>query len=459
MNTNNQTNEIVDDDGQQRFCQLRTEWFHQTPHSSVPHFYEQTVTTTTTTSINKEANSTTDEMTTVHLEKSPIRRVNLVTGPQSAYARLFPDKYRREQEDITRKQGSKWSDCQRYNFDRIQNQQISFSNDDKNEQLRQKSHQVSFDDQQCDEYLSNQNSRPKFDSYCAENLARIPLNYDPDPEIVYRDNPDKFVYIQKIGVRYLKPPTPPPPEPIIVREVRATPPQDPPPLYISSTPPVTPRTPSPWIVREQPPTPPRHQPATIITKTLPPPPIPPRRVIIKRVPPLPAKPRPVIIEKWLPYKTPPERPIIYERVPQPEQTHRTQRNLILQYEPAHVRVEQDVQNVGCFRVDPQIYRAKFGSSLRRTDSIQKVLQDIGCDPNLLVSTGYQPQYASVQDNYISSSSSSHYDYPKSTTKTCFTDEQLATLLGTKINTNHHYDVPSTSTHQNQVHYTSVISSS
>ncbi|CAF4649108.1 unnamed protein product, partial [Rotaria magnacalcarata] len=80
-------------------------------------------------------------------------RVNLVTGPQSAYARLFPDKYRREQEDITRKQGSKWSDCQRYNFDRTQDQQISFSNDDKNEQLRRRSHQVSFDDQQYDECL------------------------------------------------------------------------------------------------------------------------------------------------------------------------------------------------------------------------------------------------------------------------------------------------------------------
>ncbi|CAF5040209.1 unnamed protein product, partial [Rotaria magnacalcarata] len=38
MKTNNQTNEIVDGDGQQRFCQLRTEWFHQTPHSSVPNF-------------------------------------------------------------------------------------------------------------------------------------------------------------------------------------------------------------------------------------------------------------------------------------------------------------------------------------------------------------------------------------------------------------------------------------
>ncbi|CAF5189969.1 unnamed protein product, partial [Rotaria sp. Silwood1] len=74
-----------------------------------------------------------------------------------------------------------------------------------------------------------------------ENITHIPLNYDPDPEIIYRDNPNKLVYVQKIGVRYLKPPTPPPPEPIIVREVQSTPPQEPPPLVVSTTPPIVPR--------------------------------------------------------------------------------------------------------------------------------------------------------------------------------------------------------------------------
>ncbi len=198
--------------------------------------------------------------------------------------------------------------------------------------------------------------------------------------------------------------------------------------------PIIPRTPSPLIVREQPPTPPLHQPTKIITKTLPAPPASSRRVIIKRMPPLPAKPRPVIIEKWLPYKSPGERPIIYERATEKsEQNHSTQRNVILQYEPAHVRVQQEIQNVGYFRVDPQAYRTQFGSQLRRTDSIRRVLQDIGCNPDLITSTGYN--------------TSSHNNYPRQTT--CFTDEKLSELIST----------PAASQDKNQVYYTTILSNS
>ncbi|CAF1197361.1 unnamed protein product [Rotaria sp. Silwood1] len=457
MNSNNYKNEIIDDSDNQRFRRIRTEWFHKTQQPSVPNLYEQTITTTTTTTINKELNSTTDEMTTTHLEKSPIRRVNLVTGPQSAYARLFPDKYRQEQEELARRQRSKSSDDQRYDFDRVKYQRIPCNNNDS--EVITKTRQVSFFDEHDDEFLSDRtlvNTRTKSESHMNENITHIPLNYDPDPEIIYRDNPNKLVYVQKIGVRYLKPPTPPPPEPIIVREVQSTPPQEPPPLVVSTTPPIVPRTPSPLIVREQPPTPPHHQPAKVITKTLPPPPTPPRRVIIKRVPPLPAKPRPVIIEKWLPYKTPPERPVIYERAQKSEQTRQTPRNVILQYEPAKVRIEQEIQNVGCFRVDPEMYRAQFGTSLRRTDSIRKVLQDIGCNPDLLASTGYRTYNSSNRDNY--SLSSSHYDYPKRTT-TCFTDEQLSELIDTTKNTKRRYDFSSTFNNPNKIYYSTVLSNS
>lgn len=166
-----------------------------------------------------------------------------------------------------------------------------------------------------------------------------------------------------------------------------------------------PRTPSPIIVREEPPIPPQYQPTKIITKTLPPPSTPSRQVIIKRMPALPAKPRPVIIEKWLPYKTAPERPVIYERAEQSNNTHSSKRNVILQYEPARVRIEQEIQNAGCYRVDPEVYRTQFGSQLRRTDSIRKVLQDIGCNPDIInTSTGYNTCYSSRQV--------SQYDSPK-----------------------------------------------
>ncbi len=179
----------------------------------------------------------------------------------------------------------------------------------------------------------------------------------------------------------------------------------------------------------------------MVTKTLPPPPTPPRRVIIKRMPPLPAKPRPVIIEKWLPYRQITERPILYERVKKTEQARPMQRNLILQYQPPRVQIKQELQNFGCFRVDPEIYRAQHGSSLRRTDSIRRMLKDIGCDENLITSTGYNTCYSY---SFNPTKYSSHYDSPRPTT-TCFTDEQLDALIGSSVptttTTESHYDVP------------------
>jgi hypothetical protein len=231
MNSNYYKNEIIDDD-QQHFRRIPADWFHKPQQSVQPDLYEQTVTTTTTTTTNKETNSKIDEMTTTHLEKSPIRRVNLVSGPQSAFARLFPDRYRQEQDELARKQRSiSSSDNQYYNFDRMKTTDADESS--------RKSRRVSFYDQQHDEYQYEENrshTRTKSDPYLDEDLMHIPLNYDPNPEIIYRDNPHKVVYTQKVGVRYLKPPTPPPPSPIIIRERHATPPREPPPMIISTTP-------------------------------------------------------------------------------------------------------------------------------------------------------------------------------------------------------------------------------
>ncbi|CAF1069340.1 unnamed protein product [Adineta steineri] len=389
MIRDNYNDEIINSTDGQHFRRIRTEWFHKTQQPAVPALYEQEVTTTTTTTINKEANEKTDEMVTTQLESSPIRRVNLVSGPQSAYARLFPDRYRQEQEELVRKHRSKSTDSQRYNFDRVLQHRVA-SEDDCLDTLR-KSRQVSFYNQrkgECPCHQHDLNNRTHSYPCLNERTVEVPVNFDPEPEIVYQKNPDELVYIQKVGVRYLEPPTPPPPEPIIIREIQQSP-QQLPPLILSTTPPCIPRTPSPLIVREQPPTPPLHQPPKIITKTLPPPPALPRRVIIKRIPQPPAKPRPVIIEKWLPYKQQVERPVIYERAEQTEQCQTTQRNVILQYDQPRVRIEQEIQNVGCFRVDPNIYRAQFGSTLRRSDSIRQVLVDIGCNPDVVASRPYQ----------------------------------------------------------------------
>ncbi|UJR15481.1 hypothetical protein I4U23_002424 [Adineta vaga] len=446
MNPNNYNNEIIPAGDNQRFRQIRTNWFHNTRQPAIPDLYEQSVTTTTTTTINKEANVKTDEMTTTCLEKGPLRRVNLVNGPQSAYARLFPDQYRQEQEDLVRKHRSKSTDDRRYNFDRSLHERI-MSDEDCHDQTR-KSRHISFYEQQDDASMPCQqnelNIRTQSFPCLTDKQLELPFNYDPNPEIVYEENPDEVVYVQKVGVRYLEPPTPPPPEPIIIREIQSSPAQELPPLILSTTPPATPRTPSPLIVREQPPTPPHIHPPQIITKTLPPQPAPPRRVIIRRLPPLPAKPRPLIIEKWLPYKQPPERPVIYERAEQTEQIQAPQRNVILQYEPARVRIEQEIQNVGCFRVDPEMYRAQFGSTLRRTHSIRRVLEDIGCNPDIVATKTYQPCEPITQTNNIVMN-----DNTLQQSRTCLTDQQLSELMDSpSSNTYRQYEMPSTSTSTN-----------
>jgi len=45
------------------------------------------------------------------------------------------------------------------------------------------------------------------------------LYYDPNPEIITKPNPDPITYNQNISVRYLVPPTPPPPGPLIIRGI------------------------------------------------------------------------------------------------------------------------------------------------------------------------------------------------------------------------------------------------
>jgi hypothetical protein len=54
-------------------------------------------------------------------------------------------------------------------------------------------------------------------------FAQYPINYDPSPHIIRKkidDQHEPVVYKQQIAVRYLCPPTPPPPAPLIIREVR-----------------------------------------------------------------------------------------------------------------------------------------------------------------------------------------------------------------------------------------------
>ncbi|CAF0852686.1 unnamed protein product [Rotaria sordida] len=130
-----------------------------------------------------------------------------------------------------------------------------------------------------------------------------------NPQVVYKPNNQEVVYKQNILVRWLQPPTPPPPAPIIIREIRA-PAASQPPIICRQVPPCPP-TPPPIIIREKPPPcPPCGQPL-IIEKRLPPVTLP-RQVIVERYPAPPSKPPTIIYEKYLPQTQQP-RPIVVKR--------------------------------------------------------------------------------------------------------------------------------------------------
>jgi hypothetical protein len=81
--------------------------------------------------------------------------------------------------------------------------------------------------------LSDNNSNViKLDSPDAQFNSDSIINQDPDPVRIVKANNQNLVYKQQVNVRYLQPPTPPPPAPIIIREKQC--PQEPckPPIII-----------------------------------------------------------------------------------------------------------------------------------------------------------------------------------------------------------------------------------
>ena len=48
------------------------------------------------------------------------------------------------------------------------------------------------------------------------------INFDPNPQIIRKQANDAVTYKQEVAVRYLRPPTPPPPGPLIIKEVSVT---------------------------------------------------------------------------------------------------------------------------------------------------------------------------------------------------------------------------------------------
>ncbi|CAF0758407.1 unnamed protein product [Didymodactylos carnosus] len=204
------------------------------------------------------------------------------------------------------------------------------------------------------------------------------INFDPNPQIIRKHANDAVTYKQEVAVRYLRPPTPPPPGPLIIKEVRNPALPAAPPIVIRQRPP-RPATPPPLIIRERPPQPPAQLGPKLITKPVPPPPPPPRRVIIERMPPLPPKPQSIIVERWLPYKQQ-KRRVIYQKAP-PVPPPAPQKNLIIQWEGTQARVVKEFRNLGIIKADPMAYVQQYGAQLRPTQGLPDFVKGLPT-PNL-----------------------------------------------------------------------------
>ena len=213
------------------------------------------------------------------------------------------------------------------------------------------------------------------------DTSQYPLNIDHCPEHVRRHNNNRITYKQDVSVRYLQPVTPPPPGPLIIREIRAAQLPEAPPLVIRQRPPV-PMTPPPLIIRERPPLPPPVVQSRVVNKYIAAPPPPPRRVIIERQAPLPQKPQPIIIEKWLPYRTPPKQRVIVQPAP-PLIPRPPQKNTIVTYDAPHVDVVKKVHDLGIVRVNPHVYAAHYGSQLAANEYVLNTMAKFGIGNNYM----------------------------------------------------------------------------
>ncbi|KAL7669270.1 hypothetical protein ACOME3_009934 [Neoechinorhynchus agilis] len=214
----------------------------------------------------------------------------------------------------------------------------------------------------------------------------LPLNayrvqVDANPIVIRRTMAGVTnVHRQNIIVRFLRPPAPPAPGPLIIKEVRPPQPRPAPPLIIRQRPP-RPKTPPALILRERPPKMPVVAKTQTVIKRLAALPAPPRQVIIERYPALPAKPRDVIIERWLQYGPLPRRKVVYQRAAE-ARAYRTAKNMIIQYTVPKPSVQRVFRRLGVVSMNPLTYASQYGASLLDNTALVAAARNAGIFENL-----------------------------------------------------------------------------
>ncbi|CAF4699378.1 unnamed protein product [Rotaria sp. Silwood1] len=241
--------------------------------------------------------------------------------------------------------------------------------------------------------------RSSFMAASMDFTHEFPTPIPPPPPVIIRKKSKDIILKQQVDIQLLRPPTPPPLAPIIIREVRHKPPLPPKPIKIHQKLEDTghihlSRTPSPIVIRERPPLPPKKEylsKPTIVYRHLPTPPPSspsPPTVIVERlrshVSAVIQKPAPILVEKWLPYPPEQKRQIIYERAsPLPirnkRQTNEQAKQIIVEYDDVNVIVDKDIkQRSEIKRVRPDQYVQQYGSSLYSNETLNQLLNDFTC---------------------------------------------------------------------------------
>ena len=227
---------------------------------------------------------------------------------------------------------------------------------------------------------------------------------DPNPRIIRRTtSTSPITHEQRVSVRFLRPPTPPEPGPLIIKQVRPPQPPPPAPLIIRENPRKA-ETPPPIILREKPPTPPPIIPSETKIQTVEATPLPKRSVIIERFAAVPAKPRDIIIERWLPYGPARERRVIVEPAPE-EMRYPAPTHTVILHDNMEPRINRKFENLGISREDPQMYLSRYSGSLLDSLTLDREARSAGVIEDIT------PPGGSVSNaRYSSNDHYKKYDY-------------------------------------------------
>jgi hypothetical protein len=205
-------------------------------------------------------------------------------------------------------------------------------------------------------------------------ITQYVINEDSNPEVIRKKTEQQLIYEQEVAIRYLRPPTPPPPGEILIKQEKNIPTPPAPPLVIRQQPP-RPETPAPLVIREAPPRAPLPVGQKVITisgKRLPPAP---RKVVIERLAPLPSKPQSYIVERWLPYGAQ-KRRVIFQRNLEADPVVQRPRNVIIQWEAPSVQIKKDFKDLGVIRANPVEYVQRYGASLQSHVDFPQFVREI-----------------------------------------------------------------------------------